>query len=225
MKSLKRISMAVVAGALAITVMIGMTACDKEKARAVTHEHLSFKTASVCYATEDTLSQHKVRHEDGKVIVKVPENTTCVIVNLGGHFKKHKGLLGKDTTFTRSEMTGIGKVYDLVGNDTTKENRTWREHGVTENGEGINKLGGLKYSHADFPKSAKTGLAIFRFHEDRAEINFFTARNAQNEPIYNGENYHFGHADATKEFTLHLHGHNGKKHKLHLVVEVDTAQA
>jgi len=224
MKSLKRMSMAVVAGALAITVIIGMTACDKEKTRAVTHEHLSFKTASIGYATEETLPQHKVRHEKGKVIVKVPENTTCVIVNLGGHFKHNNGLLGKDTTFTRSEMTGVGKIYELVGNDTSKENRVWREYGVTETGEGINKTGGLKYSNVNFPTSAKTGLAIFHFHEDRSEINFFTARDPQtNEPIYSGANYHFGHPNAMKDFTLTITGHNGKKHKLHLIVEVDTA--
>ena len=223
MKNLKKVGMALTAGAIAITMILGMTACGKEKAAEITNEHLSFKVASIGYASENPLGNDKVSFEKGKIKVKVPENTTCVIVNLGKFFQENEGVLGRDVSFTRSDRTGVGMVYDLVGNDAARDNRVWREYGVTEEGEGINKLGGLKYSHADFPKHAKTGLAIFRFNKDRAEINFFTARNAQHEPIYNGANYHFGHADATKEFTLTITGHNGKKHKMHLVVEVDTA--
>jgi hypothetical protein len=185
------------------------------------------KTAPIGYATENNLANPatNVKMDGTKLEITVPANTTCVILNVAELFKGTEGILGANTTFTRSDANiagKVGRVYDLVGSDSaTKNNRVWRLHGSSTAGEGIDKANGLVYSHADFPAEAKVGLAIYRFNENRAEINFFANRHVtSNEPQFTGANHHFGHADAVNNFTVRIMGHDGLMYVLDVVVKV-----
>lgn len=140
-----------------------------------------------------------VRSEDvtetGNAInVAVDSGVNCVEMSLNKFFTANENVLGKDFTFTRSDVTETGYAYEQVGpGQEDNANNLWRRVG-TEN---------EPKKKADLPAGPKL-YVMSPTEVGRASVYMFADKNDALVPF----------SPTEKSFLFTLNGHNGSTFKI-----------
>ena len=138
-----------------------------------------------------------------KIVIEVPDDTNCIEVDVKPFLEKNQSVLGKNFTFSRTDMSGTGYVYEQVDTDEESTGAMWKRHSEED------RTARAKMNLPAGPKMFITN------EEDARQPMYLFANRDDASAVFNR---------SEKRFRIVFNGNDGKTYKTEIAVRTPTMQ-